>query len=62
MVLDVIAIVEGGGVVAAGDAVVGHAIGTARGFRIDKDVLAPAHIQQSIKQGTRAQDVQRPTS
>ena len=48
MVLDVVAVIEGDGIVATGRAVVAHAIGTAGGFWIHKQVLAPAHIQEKI--------------
>ena len=43
MVLDVVAVVAGHGIVAAGNAIVRHAVGTAWGSRVHKDVLAPAH-------------------
>lgn len=60
VVLDVVAIVEGGGIVRAGHTVVGHAIGAAGTLWIYEDVLAPdphtsclemhvAHIRRHIR-------------
>ena len=59
VMLDVVAIVEGDGIVAAGNAVVRHAIGAARGFRVDKHVLAPARLHtESLPLGAPLCDLQ----
>ena len=46
MMLDMVAIIECNRVVATANAVVCHAIGTARRLWVYKNMLAPAHIRQ----------------